>query len=61
MLCRFWAVGLLILLIFPLVACTDQDEDNELVIMTHDSFDIGQEVIKEFETDNSNYNLVNLN
>ena len=46
---RFWAIGLVILIVLPLVGCTDQDEDNELVIMTHDSFDIGEEVIKEFE------------
>ncbi|SVE39471.1 uncharacterized protein METZ01_LOCUS492325, partial [marine metagenome] len=39
-------------MVFPLVACADQDEDNELVIMTHDSFDIGEEVIKEFEAAN---------
>ena len=49
---RFWAIGLVIVMVVPLVACTDQDEDNELVIMTHDSFDIGEEVIKEFEAVN---------
>ncbi len=35
-----------------LAACGSQDEDRELVIMTHDSFDVGEDVIAEFEQAN---------
>ena len=46
------AIILILLALLLLVACGDQDEDNELVIMTHDSFDIGEDVIAEFEAAN---------
>ncbi|MBT3942894.1 MAG: thiamine ABC transporter substrate-binding protein [Chloroflexi bacterium] len=34
------------------VACGEDEEDKELVIMTHDSFDISESVIEEFELAN---------
>ena len=43
---------MVLLVLASLAACGDKDEDRELVIMTHDSFDIGEEVIKEFEEAN---------
>jgi thiamine transport system substrate-binding protein len=41
-------VGLLMILSAFAVACGG-DEDNELVVMSHDSFSISEELIKEFE------------
>ena len=46
------AIALVLLSILLLAACAGQDEDRELVIMTHDSFDIGEDVIAEFEAAN---------
>ena len=39
-------------LVATLAAACGDDEDNELVIMTHDSFDISEAVIQEFEQAN---------
>ena len=39
-------------ILVAMVACGSEDEDRELVIMTHGSFDIGEDVIKEFEAAN---------
>ena len=46
------AIALVLLSILLLAACGAQDEDRELVIMTHSSFDIGDDVIAEFEAAN---------
>ncbi|MEE8518683.1 MAG: thiamine ABC transporter substrate-binding protein [Dehalococcoidia bacterium] len=45
------AVVLMLVLVLA-AACGDGDEDRELVIMTHDSFDISEEVIRAFEEAN---------
>ena len=45
-------VALVLLVVMLAAACGSEDEDRELVIMTHDSFDIGEDVIKEFEAAN---------
>ena len=47
------AIALVLLSLLLLAACGAQDEDRELVIMTHDSFDIGEDVIAEFEAANN--------
>ena len=39
-------------ILVAMAACGSEDEDRELVIMTHGSFDIGEDVIKEFEAAN---------
>ncbi|MDA1349769.1 MAG: thiamine ABC transporter substrate-binding protein, partial [Chloroflexi bacterium] len=49
---RLGAAVMVLVVLGSLAACGDKDEDRELVIMTHDSFDIGEEVIKEFEEAN---------
>lgn len=46
-----WLLALT-LLISPASACDSGNEDRELVIMTHDSFDISESVILEFEQAN---------
>ena len=46
------AIVLVMLTLLLLAACGGQDEDRELVIMTHASFDIGEDVIQEFEAAN---------
>ena len=43
----------LLIILWASLACSRQAEDSELVIMTHDSFDISQEVIAEFESTNN--------
>jgi thiamine transport system substrate-binding protein len=48
----FRAAAAVILVLAFVAACGGEDEDRELVIMTHDSFDISEEVIKEFEEAN---------
>jgi thiamine transport system substrate-binding protein len=45
-------VALLAVVALLAAACGSDDEDSELVIMTHDSFDISEEVIREFEEAN---------
>ena len=47
------AIALVLLSLLLLAACGGQDEDRELVIMTHNSFDIGDDVIAEFEAANN--------
>ena len=47
------AIALVLLSLLILAACGAQDEDRELVIMTHNSFDIGDDVIAEFEAANN--------
>ena len=42
----------LIVLVAALAAACGDEEDRELVIMTHDSFDISEDVIREFEEAN---------
>ena len=42
----------LLIILWVSLGCSRQAEDTELVIMTHDSFDISQEVIAEFESTN---------
>ena len=50
---RSLAVAALMLVAMIAAACGgDEDEDNELVIMSHDSFNISEEVIQEFEQAN---------
>jgi thiamine transport system substrate-binding protein len=39
--------------VLALAGCAVQDVDRELVVMTHDSFDIGSEVIEAFEAEHS--------
>ena len=46
------AIVLVLLALLLLAACGDQDEDASWSIMTHDSFDIGEDVIAEFEAAN---------
>ena len=48
---RWTAIASMMLVLAFTVAC-GEEEDSELVIMTHDSFDISETVIDEFETDN---------
>ncbi|HJM53322.1 MAG TPA: thiamine ABC transporter substrate-binding protein, partial [Dehalococcoidia bacterium] len=48
---RWTAIASIMLVLAFTVAC-GEDEDSELVIMTHDSFDISETIIDEFETDN---------
>jgi thiamine transport system substrate-binding protein len=53
MMTRSLAVAALMLVAMIAAACGgDEDEDNELVIMSHDSFNISEEVIQEFEQAN---------
>ena len=48
-----WLIPALVVSMAVLTAaCSSEDENRELVIMTHDSFDIGEDVIKEFEAAN---------
>ena len=47
---------MVLLMVMALAACgnsSSEDENRELVIMTHDSFNIGEDVIKEFEEANN--------
>jgi thiamine transport system substrate-binding protein len=46
------AVLVLIMVMTTLAVACGGDEDNELVIMTHDSFDISEELIAQFEAAN---------
>ena len=46
------SVAALIMLVVAFAAACGDDEDRELVIMTHDSFDISEAVIREFEEAN---------
>ena len=41
-----------IMLVFVFAVACGGDEDSELVIMTHDSFDISEAVIQQFELEN---------
>ena len=43
----------LLIVLFMTLGCGTEEEDSELVIMTHDSFDISKEVISEFESENN--------
>ena len=45
-------ITILILVLVAFSACGAEDKNRELVIMTHDSFDISQEIITEFELAN---------
>lgn len=49
---RLTAVGLIIFMTALAAACSG-DQDNQLVIMTHDSFAISAELIEKFETENN--------
>ena len=49
---RWTAIASIMLVLAFTVAC-GEDEDSELVIMTHDSFDISEAVIDEFEEANN--------
>lgn len=51
---RFWrrsiaAVGGLVLAASLLVACGDSSDDNSVTLVTHESFKVSREVLKEFE------------
>ena len=46
------AIVVLIMLMTALTASCGGDQDSELVIMTHNSFDISEELIAEFEAEN---------
>ena len=48
---RWTAIASMMLVLAFTVACGEA-EDSELIIMTHDSFDISDAIIDEFETDN---------
>jgi thiamine transport system substrate-binding protein len=50
---RNWILALVVLCATAWVGCARSDETNELVVMTHDSFDIGTDVIREFEEENN--------
>jgi len=50
---KWWMVIVILLLALSGSACRRPAEAQELVIMTHDSFDIGKEVIAQFEQANS--------
>ena len=52
MVTRLAATAMLLLILVAVTACGGEDEDRELVIMTHDSFDISADVIREFELAN---------
>ena len=52
MVARFTAIAMVLLMVAVLAGCSSEDEDRELVIMTHDSFDISEDVIREFEAAN---------
>lgn len=52
MVIRLTATAMLLLILVAVTACGGEDEDRELVIMTHDSFDISEDVIREFEEAN---------
>ena len=52
MVSRLTATAMLLLVLVVLAACGSKEEDRELVIMTHDSFDISEDVIREFELAN---------
>ena len=45
-------IALLAVVSMLAAACGSADQDSELVIMTHDSFDISEELIREFEQAN---------
>ena len=47
-----WTAIVSIMLVLAFTVACGEDEDSELVIMTHDSFDISQAVIDEFEVAN---------
>ena len=49
---KIFQITILILILVSFVACSTEDKNRELVIMTHDSFDISQEIITEFELAN---------
>ena len=46
-----WVLSCTFFLLFMVIGCTNDNEDSTqtLVILTHDSFDIGQEVIEGFQ------------
>ena len=47
-----WTAIVSIMLVLAFTVACGEDEDSELVIMTHDSFDISEAVIDEFEVAN---------
>ena len=49
---RIVVVAFVLSMVVLIAACEQEDEDSELVVMTHDSFDIGEDVIKAFEEAN---------
>ncbi len=55
MISKLTAVVMVLLMVTVLAACSSdsEDENRELVIMTHDSFNIGEDVIKAFEDANN--------
>ncbi len=50
---KFTAIAIVLLMLVALAACSSKEEDRELVIMSHDSFDISEDVIHEFEAANN--------
>ena len=51
---RLTVLVMVLLMVVALAACSSsEEEDNVLVIMTHDSFDISEDVIREFELANN--------
>ena len=55
MISKLTAVVMVLLMVTALAACRggNEDENRELVIMTHDSFNIGEDIIKAFEDANN--------
>jgi thiamine transport system substrate-binding protein len=54
MISKLTVLTMVLLMVAVLAACSSsEDENNELVIMTHDSFNIGEDVIKAFEEANN--------
>lgn len=50
---RLAFVGVALLMVFALAACGEEEDlDSELVIMSHDSFNIGEDVLAAFEAAN---------
>jgi thiamine transport system substrate-binding protein len=46
------SIVLVLVLVLAFTVACGEDEDSELVIMTHDSFDISEAIINEFEEEN---------
>lgn len=44
--------GILVLLLFLLASCAPKSSERTLIVMTHDSFAVSEDVVKAFETQN---------